>query len=245
MILFPAIDILDGAAVRLAQGDYNRRTIYHDDAFEQSLEWVRQGAEFLHVVDLNGARLGEPTNHALIERIARECKVPLQVGGGVRSLEAAERLLKAGVTRVILGTQLARKPESVESFVHEFGADRLVAGVDAKSGMVATEGWEESSGKNALDFIETLRDLGLKHLVFTDIARDGMMSGIDDKLYREVSTRAGFPVIVSGGISSLEDLRSAAKLGDKYVEGVITGRAIFEGAFGLAEGIAALKGEGA
>lgn len=241
MKLFPAIDILDGAAVRLQQGDYARKTVYEADAFVQALAWKEAGAEYLHIVDLDGARSGEPVNHALIARIASELAIPIQVGGGVRSFEAAKKLLDAGVSRVILGTKLAHDFELVDRLVVSFGSDALVAGIDARGGRVATSGWENQTDIDALELSALLAERGIRHLVYTDIARDGMMQGIDAELYEQVSQAAGFPVIVSGGITSLDDFRRIASLGDELVEGVITGKALFEGIFSIAEAKQALK----
>ena len=240
MHIFPAIDILDGRAVRLAQGDYSRVTVYNESPLEQALEWVRQGATFLHVVDLNGARTGMPGNTDAIAEIAAGAGVPVQVGGGVRSIEAADRLLDAGVTRVVLGTKLATDHEFVEAVVARFGPEQLVAGVDARGGIVAVDGWEGSTTVLAAELVAQLRNLGLRHLVYTDISRDGMQTGIDPDAYRSVAAGAGFPVIVSGGVSTLDDIRAAAALGKDAVEGIICGRALYERAFTLSEAITTL-----
>lgn len=242
MYVFPAIDVLDGKAVRLAQGDYSRVTVYNDDVVEQAREWVDQGASWLHIVDLNGARSGVPENIDAIARIAKATDVNIQVGGGVRSLETAQRLLDAGVTRVVLGTKLATDFDFVEAVVSRFGADALVAGVDARDGMVAINGWEQSTTIDAATLVASLRDFGLRHLVYTDISRDGMQTGINSDAYRRIAETAGFPVIVSGGVSTLDDFKASAKLGSDIVEGVITGRALYEDAFALSDAIAVLAG---
>lgn len=242
MHVFPAIDVLDGKAVRLAQGDYSRATVYNDDVVDQAREWVEQGASWLHIVDLNGARSGVPENIEAIARIARTTNVNIQVGGGVRSLETAQRLLDAGVTRVVLGTKLATDFKFVTEAVNRFGPDALVAGVDARDGMVAINGWEQSTAIDAATLVASLRDLGLRHLVYTDISRDGMQTGINSDAYQRIAETAGFPVIVSGGVSTLGDFKAAAQLGCDIVEGVITGRALYEDAFALSDAIATLAG---
>ena len=241
MYVFPAIDLLGGKVVRLARGDYDQVTVYADDPAEQARAFAADGAQWLHVVDLDGARSGEPRNLDAIARIAQATpELRIEVGGGLRTIEATLRVLEAGAARAILGSKLARDPDFVCEAVATFGADALVAGVDARDGQVAVEGWTQSSGVAATELVEALASWGLRHLVYTDIARDGMRSGIEPELYRAVATAAGFPVIVSGGVATLDDLRRAAALGDAVVEGVITGRALYEGAFTLARAIEVL-----
>lgn len=240
MFILPAIDVLGGRAVRLAQGDYSRVTVYNDSPLEQALEFVAQGATYLHVVDLDGARTGVPANTAPIAAIAAGAGVPVEVGGGVRSLQAASTLLEAGVSRVVLGTKLATDHDFVRAAVREFGAERLVAGVDARDGHVAVDGWEGATSIQAPVLVAQLAELGLRHLVYTDISRDGMQTGIDARAYARVAAGAGFPVIVSGGVSTLDDIRAAAALGPEAVEGIICGRAIYESAFTVAEAIETL-----
>lgn len=241
MHIFPAIDILGGRAVRLAQGDYERVTVYNESPLAQALQFVEQGATYLHIVDLDGARTGVPTNTESIAAIAHHCGVPVEVGGGVRSLEAARELLAAGVARVVLGTKLATDHDFVRAAVAEFGPSRLVAGVDARDGMVAVDGWEGVTAIEAAELVGQLRDLGLLHLVYTDISRDGMQTGIDSRAYARVAAAARFPVIVSGGVSTLDDIRAAAALGPEAVEGIICGRALYEEAFTLPQAIEALE----
>lgn len=242
MYVFPAIDIYQGRVVRLTQGDYERVTVYEENPLDQAQRWVEAGASWLHIVDLDGAKTGIPYNLPVISAIAREFDVRIEVGGGVRSFNTAQALLEAGVERVVLGTKLANDTEFVRELVEEFGPSRLVAGVDSKGGRAATSGWTTQSSTDALDLVSQLADMGLRHLVFTDIARDGMQSGIDLELYRTVARRAGFPVIVSGGIATLADLEQIRVAGDDVVEGVITGRALYEHAFSLRDAIATLEG---
>lgn len=242
MIVFPAIDILSGRAVRLAQGDYDRVTVYNEDPVEQARLFMDSGAEWIHVVDLDGARDGVPGNIAVIERIARETGARLEVGGGVRTLETMGRLTDAGVERVVIGTKLVTDREFVRNAVRHCG-DALVAGVDARDGMVCVEGWREGTAASAQALVGELRDLGLRHLVYTDISRDGMQTGINAPAYVGMAVSAGFPVVASGGVSTLDDIRDLAQLGPGVIEGVITGRAIYEGAFTLEDALDAARGE--
>ena len=242
MIVFPAIDILGGRAVRLAQGDYDRVTVYNEDPVDQARQFIEAGAEWIHVVDLDGARDGVPGNIAVIERIARQTGARLEVGGGVRTLETMSRLTQAGVERVVIGTKLVTDPEFVRNAVRCCG-DAVVAGVDARDGMVCVEGWREGTAASAQALVGELRELGLRHLVYTDISRDGMQTGINAPAYSHVASVAGFPVVASGGVSTLDDIRALLALGPEVIEGVIAGRAIYEGAFTLPEALAAARGE--
>jgi phosphoribosylformimino-5-aminoimidazole carboxamide ribotide isomerase len=242
MIVFPAIDILGGRAVRLAQGDYSRVTVYNENPFLQARTFAEQGAEWLHVVDLDGARSGEPANIRIIERIASDSGLKVEVGGGIRTLDTLSRLAFAGVQRMVLGTKLATDHEFVRAAVAGHG-ERVVAGIDARDGMVAVEGWREGTATPADELIGELTALGVRHLVYTDISRDGMQTGINAPAYAHVAHTAGFPVVASGGVSTLDDIRALVALGPDVVEGVIAGRAIYEGAFTLPEALAAARGE--
>lgn len=241
MIFFPAIDILGGKAVRLAKGDYDAVTVYNDDPVAQAHLFAEQGATWIHLVDLDGARQGVPVNASLIERIVTQVGIKVEVGGGVRSLETIERLVGLGAARVIVGTKLAKDPAFIASAVAAFGP-HLVAGVDARGGEVAIEGWREGVGIPAEELIAELSGRGIRHLVYTDIARDGMQTGVDAETYRRIAHIAGFPVIASGGVGTLEDLCALAALGPDVVEGAITGRALYEGSFTVAEGVIAVQG---
>lgn len=237
MILFPAIDILGGKAVRLAQGDYDRVTVYNDDPFAQALEFAEQGATWVHVVDLDGARDGVPGNIHVVERIATESGLRVQTGGGIRSLQTMEKLAQAGVSRMVLGTKLVTDRHFVRDAVASF-PDGVVAGVDARDGEVQIAGWREGSAVRAGELVAELSGLGIRHLVYTDISRDGMRTGISGDAYRDVAQAAGFPVVVSGGVSTLEDVQTAIDLGPDIVEGVIAGRAIYEGSFSVEAALA-------
>ena len=238
MIVFPAIDILGGRAVRLAQGDYSRVTVYNEDPVAQARAFVEQGAEWIHVVDLDGARDGVPGNIDIIERIARETGARLEVGGGVRTLETMRRLTAAGVERVVIGTKLVTDPGFVREAVRCCG-EGVVAGVDARDGMVAVEGWRAGTATSAQVLVGELRELGIRRLVYTDISRDGMQSGINAPAYVGMAVTAGFPVVASGGVSTLDDIRALRDLGSGVIEGVIAGRAIYEQAFTLAQALEA------
>jgi len=242
VIVFPAIDILAGRAVRLAQGDYDRVTVYNEDPVAQAHDFAEQGAEWIHVVDLDGARDGVPGNIALVERIASEVGLPVQTGGGIRSFDAMRRLVDVGVSRVVLGTKLATDREFVIEAIDRFG-EAVTAGVDARDGMVAIEGWREGTAASASELVRELAGMGVRHLVYTDISRDGMRTGVNVDAYEAIAEDADFPVIASGGIASLDDLYQLAALGPDVVEGAIIGRALYEGAFKLKHAIRAARGE--
>lgn len=227
MELLPAIDILGGKAVRLAKGDYNAVTVYNDDPVAQAASFKEKGARWIHVVDLDGARSGVPENIDIIERIIRETGLHIEVGGGIRSLETIERLAQAGVSRVVLGTTLVTDPVFTQAALAQY-ADMLTAGIDAKQGEVAVAGWREGAGVPADELIAEVGKMGFKHLVYTDIARDGMQTGIDAERYAEVARIFGNPVIASGGVADVHDIERLAQVSDA-IEGVIAGRAVYEG----------------
>ncbi|MDY0088405.1 MAG: 1-(5-phosphoribosyl)-5-[(5-phosphoribosylamino)methylideneamino]imidazole-4-carboxamide isomerase [Coriobacteriia bacterium] len=238
MRIFPAIDILDGKAVRLRQGRYDQVTVYNDDPVEQARIWADGGAEWLHVVDLDGARDGVPTNIDVIARMVREVGVPVQTGGGIRTMETLDRLHDVGVTRTVLGTSLVRDPEFVAAAAHKYAG--IVAGVDARDGKVAVEGWREGTEREVTELIEELAALGVQRVVYTDISRDGMQTGVNARAYRELSERSPMTVIASGGVSTLDDIRALAAIG-RRVEGAIVGTALYEARFTLSEAIAASR----
>lgn len=241
MILLPAIDILEGKAVRLARGDYDLVTVYNADPVDQARVFKQQGASWIHVVDLDGARTGLPRNAEIVERIIAATGLNIEVGGGIRSLAAIERFAAAGASRVVIGTKLVTDPTFAREAVAAYG-DLICAGVDAHDGEVAIEGWREGSGLPAAELIAELKAWGIRHLVYTDIARDGMQTGIDAAAYGRIASQAGFPVIASGGISTLDDLRALAAFGSLAIEGAIAGRALYEGAFTVEQAISVLEG---
>jgi phosphoribosylformimino-5-aminoimidazole carboxamide ribotide isomerase len=239
LILFPAIDIRDGRAVRLIQGDYERERAYDDDPVVAARRWADGGAAWLHVVDLDGARAGEPVNLDHVRRIAAAVDVPVQLGGGLRDSEKVEDAISCGVERVVLGTAAVRDPEMAEAIA---GAhrDRVVVSVDARSGKVAAEGWTEESELSATEVIGELSRRGVRRFVYTPVDVDGLMEGPDLDSLREVAGTTDGELIYSGGIGSLDDLREIARTGLENVEGVIVGRALYERRFTIAEAQAAL-----
>ena len=237
MYLLPAIDILDGRAVRLAKGDYAQVTVYNADPVAQARIFEEAGAEWIHVVDLNGAKSGMPEHHPLITRIVRETSLKVEVGGGVRTMEALDRLMEAGASRVVLGTALVRDPDFARAAVERYG-DALAAGIDAKGGEVAVAGWREGSGVAATELAAQMSALGYRHLIYTDIARDGMQTGIECEAYERMAAAFGHPVIASGGVASLADIERLAPVA-AHIEGIITGRAVYEGTLDVAEGVRA------
>lgn len=240
MILYPAIDIRDGKAVRLVQGDYDQETAYDDDPVVAARRWVDGGARWLHVVDLDGARAGEPVNLEHVRRIVAAVNVPVQLGGGLRDSKNVEEAISSGAERVVLGTAAVRDPDMAAAIAATHGG-RVVASVDARSGKVAAEGWTESSDLGTAELIAALAERGITRFVYTPVEVDGLMEGPDLDSLREVAEAAEGEVIYSGGIGSLEDLRAVAGLGLDNVGGVIVGRALYEERFTVAEANAALE----
>lgn len=237
MYLLPAIDILGGKAVRLAKGDYHRVTVYNEDPVAQAQAFEEQGASWLHVVDLDGARSGVPENIGIIERILEKTLLKVEVGGGVRSVATVARLAEAGVSRIVLGTSLVTDPAFTEAALAKYGA-LLAAGVDAKGGEVVIAGWNEGAGVPAEEMARRMADLGFCHLIYTDVARDGMQVGIDEQAYVRMARAFGHPVIASGGVAGIDDIVRLGKVAAS-IEGVIAGRAVYEGALSVADGVAA------
>lgn len=238
MYLLPAIDLLDGNVVRLMGGDYAKATVYGSDPVTQAKRMEDEGAEWLHVVDLDGARLGGHGNLDVISKIIGQTSLHVEVGGGIRSLDAAHRMLDIGAERVIFGTALVKDPDLAQAAVEEFGDGSVVAGIDAKGGNVKIEGWLQGSELSALELAQRMADLGYAHLIYTDISRDGKQTGIVAADYAEMAEAFENPVIASGGIATLDDIASLAEIANS-VEGVIVGRAIYEGSFSVREGVAA------
>lgn len=235
MLIFPAIDILGGRCVRLSQGDYGQVKQYGEDPAEMAASFADAGAEWIHVVDLDAAKSGEPVNFAVLARLARTVRLPVQIGGGVRTLEYAERLLGAGFARVIVGTKLVQNLELAKTLFQVLG-DRVVAGIDSKSGMVAVHGWTETSTLNAVEFAQKLQSLGCQRVIATDVATDGMLLGPNLELMKSYVASLSIPVIASGGVASLEDIFALKALG---TEGAIVGKAIYEGRFSVGEALVA------
>jgi phosphoribosylformimino-5-aminoimidazole carboxamide ribotide isomerase len=241
VILYPAIDIRGGKAVRLAQGDYDRETAYDDDPAVAARRWVEGGASWLHVVDLDGARAGEPVNLDHVRRIVATVGVPVQLGGGLRDSGKVEEAISSGVERVVLGTAAVKDPDMAAAIAAAHG-DRVVVSVDSRSGRVAAEGWTESSDLDTRDVVTALSERGVRRFVYTPVDVDGLMEGPDLDSLREVAAATGAEVIYSGGVGSIDDLRGLSELGLENLEGVIVGRALYEGRFTIAEAQAALGG---
>jgi phosphoribosylformimino-5-aminoimidazole carboxamide ribotide isomerase len=239
LILYPAIDIRDGKAVRLIQGDYDQETAYDDDPVVAARRWVDGGARWLHVVDLDGARAGEPVNLDHVRRIVAAVSVPVQLGGGLRDSKKVEDAISSGAERVVLGTAAVRDPEMAEAIAAAHG-ERVVASVDARSGKVAAEGWTEESELGTSEVISALSGRGISRFVYTPVEVDGLMEGPDLDSLREAAQATDGELIYSGGVGSLDDLRALAGLGLDNLGGVIVGRALYEGRFTVAEAQAIL-----
>ncbi len=227
MIIFPAIDLKNGQCVRLFKGDMNHVTVFNDSPAAQALEFQNQGFKYLHLVDLDGAIAGASANVEAIKSIIKSIKIPLQLGGGIRSIAAIEKCLELGVSRVILGTVAAKNPAIVKEACKKF-VGKVVVGIDAKNGFVATEGWVETSQITALKLAKKFEDCGVAEIIYTDISRDGTLSGFDYEGTKILVQNLKIPVIASGGISSIEDVKKVAQLEELGVSGVIIGRALYE-----------------
>ncbi|MEB3199626.1 MAG: 1-(5-phosphoribosyl)-5-[(5-phosphoribosylamino)methylideneamino]imidazole-4-carboxamide isomerase [Synechococcaceae cyanobacterium] len=239
MQVIPAIDLLDGQCVRLHQGDYDQVTRFSDDPVAQALSWQEQGASRLHLVDLDGARSGEPVNDAVVRAITAALTIPVQLGGGVRTAERADALLACGLDRVILGTVALEQPSLVEQLARRHPG-RIVVGIDARNGKVATRGWLEDSGTEAAELARRFSSSPLAALICTDIATDGTLAGPNLAFLRSMAEASAVPVIASGGIGTLEHLLSLLSLEPLGVEGVIVGRALYDGRVDLAEALQAI-----
>lgn len=240
MILYPAIDLKDGNAVRLYKGDMEQATVFNEDPAAQARAFVEAGCEWLHLVDLNGAFAGEPVNAAPVEAILRECKVPAQLGGGIRDLATIERWLTKGLSRVILGTVAVENPDLVREAAREFEG-HVAVGIDARNGRVATKGWATETDVMVTDLAKSFEDAGVAAIIYTDINRDGAMQGPNVEATADLARAVSIPVIASGGVSSLQDLRNLKNCG-AALNGAISGRALYDGAIDLAEALQVLKG---
>lgn len=238
MQLYPAIDLKNGQCVRLKQGEFKEITVYSNAPEEVAAGWQSQGATFLHLVDLDGALAGHSVNEEVIKKIAAAVSIPIEIGGGIRSEAAVESMLSLGVYRVIIGTKAAENPEFIGDMVKRFGQERIVAGVDAKDGMVAVEGWEKISGISASELCGRMKDYGIRHIVYTDISRDGMLTGPNVAYTKKLTEDTGMDIIASGGMSSMEDLRQLYNAG---VHGAIIGKALYENRIDLKEAIDAFE----
>ena len=240
MILFPAIDLKNGEAVRLEQGDMARATVFHRDPAEQARTFAAQGFEYLHIVDLDGAFAGKPMNAAAVERILAAVRIPVQLGGGIRDHATIEGWLGKGVTRVIIGTAAVRDPALVRAAAKTFPG-RVAVGLDARDGKVAVQGWAESSELAVLDIAGRFEDAGVAAIVYTDIARDGMLKGLNIDATIALADAVSIPVIASGGLASLDDIRALLHPRAKKLAGAIAGRALYDGRLDAAAALKLLR----
>jgi phosphoribosylformimino-5-aminoimidazole carboxamide ribotide isomerase len=240
VILYPAIDILEGSAVRLVKGDFDAKKIYDEDPLAAARGWVQAGAKYLHVVDLDGAKSGAPKNLENLKRIAGELGVPVQYGGGLRSAEAIAGALDAGATRVILGTAAMFDPTVLRDCLAAHGPERILVGVDVRGGDVVTHGWVQGTDVKASVAFDALREKGVRNFIFTNVDRDGMLEGPDLEEVGRVAQAVTGSLIYSGGIGQLADLESLAALGEQSLGGVIVGKALYERRFTVLEAQAAL-----
>jgi phosphoribosylformimino-5-aminoimidazole carboxamide ribotide isomerase len=240
MVVFPAIDIKDGLCVRLMQGDPGRVTVYGKDPAAVAQRWQEEGAEWLHVVDLDGAFSQTPKNRDAILSVVNAVSIPVQIGGGIRRLETIEDYLGLGLGRVILGTAALREPQLLEEACRRF-PHRVALGIDARQGQVAIEGWKETTATDAISLVRSFSHLQLAAVIYTDIHRDGMQSGVNVEATRSLLEATGFPVIASGGVATLKDVEALLELVPLGLLGVITGRAIYDGTLVLREALALAK----
>ena len=242
MIIYPAIDIRGGRCVRLTEGRFDAETVFADDPAEMALKWAGLGAEFLHLVDLDGALAGESKNVPVIQRILKSVSIPVQLGGGIRNLETIEKLLELGVTRLILGSAAVKNPELVAEACKKYPG-HIAVGIDAKNGEVAIEGWGQGSGVAATELAKKMASFGVETIIYTDISRDGMLSGVNVEATAALARACGVPIIASGGVASLDDIRRVKAVEGDGVQGCIIGKAIYTGAVDLKEALALAKEE--
>lgn len=240
MQLYPAIDLKNGKCVRLTQGAFDQVKIYDNNPADIARKWEQQGASYLHLVDLDGALAGHSVNADVIKDIISSVSIPVQIGGGIRTAEAIEQMLNLGVSRVIIGTKAVKSPAFIETVINQFGDDKIVVGVDAKNGLVAIDGWETVSEITALDLCLQMKAYGVKHIVYTDISKDGMLTGPNIAHTSLLTEQTGIDIIASGGVSSMDDLDALSKAG---ISGAIIGKALYENRFTLADAIQAFQGE--
>jgi phosphoribosylformimino-5-aminoimidazole carboxamide ribotide isomerase len=230
MILIPAIDLKDGQCVRLKQGDMDQSTVFGQDPVEMAMKWLERGARRLHLVDLNGAFAGKPQNFSAIKSILQALgdEIPIQLGGGIRDLDTIEKYVDAGMRYVIIGTAAVKSPGFLKDACSAFGG-HIIVGLDAKDGKVATDGWSKLTGHEVIDLAKKFEDYGVESIIYTDIGRDGMLSGINVQATVKLAQALSIPVIASGGLSGMQDIESLCALADEGIEGVICGRAIYTG----------------
>lgn len=238
MKLYPAIDIKNGQCVRLKQGQFEDILVYSNSPVGVAKKWEDSGASFIHLVDLDGALVGHSVNDDVIREIASTVKIPIQVGGGIRTIKDIEHKLNLGVTRVILGTKAVENPMFIKDVIHSFGADKIVIGIDAKNGMVAIQGWEKLSNYNAVSLAIEMKEIGVKTIIYTDISKDGMLQGPNIEHTKEMVESTGLNIIASGGVSSMMDLDALNKIN---VEGAVIGKALYENKIDLKQAVSIYK----
>lgn len=237
MIIFPAIDIRGGKCVRLLKGDFAKETVFSDKPEDMAKKWQAQGAAFLHLVDLDGALKGKSQNLATLEKILAAVDIPVELGGGIRTMENIDEVLKLGVRRVILGSVAVRSPELVREACAKYG-DRIVVGIDAKDGIVAVDGWGVSGNVEATALAKEMKKAGVKTIIYTDISRDGTLAGVNVEATAKLARESGVNIVASGGVKSIDDIKALKPYEKDGIEGVIVGKSIYMGTLDLAEAIA-------
>ncbi len=244
MIIIPAIDLRGGRCVRLTQGQASAETVYSENPVKIAKRWYDEGAEMLHIVNLDAAlNKNDADNLKALERILYEVTIPVQFGGGVRTMDDVRRIDELGATRIVIGTTAIENPVLLDHIIEEFGST-IVVGIDARDGKVALRGWEKLSSVNAIEFAQKVAEMGVERIVYTDIARDGMLSGINLDATREIAEASGLKVTASGGVASLDDIRALKELESSGVDSVIIGKALYEGVFTLEEALDVADGDG-
>lgn len=243
MIIFPAIDIRGGKCVRLIKGDFNQETVFSDRPEIMAKKWQDEGGKYLHLVDLDGALAGKSQNLATVEMILKTVDIPVELGGGIRTMENIETVLDMGVSRVILGSVAVKNPQLVKDACKKYGSERIVVGIDAKDGIVAVDGWGVSGNVKAKELAKKMALGGVKHIIYTDISRDGTLSGVNAQATAEIARYSGVKVVASGGVSSIEDIKLLKQYEQDGIEGVIVGKSIYTGSLFLPEALKIAKGE--
>ncbi len=243
MLIFPAIDIRGGKCVRLVKGDFDKETVFGERPEIMAKKWEDEGGQFLHLVDLDGARAGKSQNLDVVEMILQTINIPVELGGGIRTMEDIDRVLNIGVTRVILGSVAVSNPQLVKDACKKYGSERIVVGIDAKDGIVAVDGWGVSGNVEAKELAKKMAEGGVKHIIYTDISRDGTLSGVNVEATAQIARYSGVKVVASGGVSSIEDIKALKKYEADGIEGVIVGKSIYTGALSLPEALKIAKGE--
>lgn len=228
MIIIPAIDLINGEAVRLVQGDYNQKTVYDKDPVKVAIKFVEMGAQKLHLVDLDGAKAGHPVNTEVLEKISKEINIPIEIGGGIRNIEDIEKTLKAGADEVILGTSVIKNPEITKKALNEFGK-KIVIGIDAKNGKVAISGWLDTTDVDAITLAQTIEKYGAQNIIYTDISKDGMMQGPNYEALKKLAQSVSLNITASGGVSSINNVKDLIKIEKEFsnINACIIGKALY------------------